>query len=73
MIQLSLRKLVGKKVSITTGIATFRDLKGTVVSVSEAVLELREEDGRTVFIPLNHCGLVRIEGRGESLFKTSNP
>ena len=50
-----------------------RDLKGTVVSVSEATLELREENGKTVFIPLNNCGLIRIEGRGESLFKTSNP
>lgn len=70
---MSLRKLMGKKVSITTGVATFRDLKGTVVSVSEATLELREEDGKTVFIPLNHCGLIRIEGRNKSLFKTSNP
>ena len=70
---MSLQKLIGKKVSITTGLATFRDLKGTVASVSEAILELREEDGRTVFIPLNHCGLIRIEGRDKSLFKTSNP
>ena len=59
--------------SITTGVATLRDLKGTVVSVSEATLELREENGKTVFIPLNNCGLIRIEGRGKSLFKTSNP
>ena len=70
---MSVKKLIGKKVSITTGLATFRDVRGTVVDASETIIEIKEDNKRILFIPLSNCGLIRIENDGNELFKSTPP
>ncbi len=58
---MALQELIGKKVSIRTGIATLRDIKGTVEGATEALIKLRDENGNVLYIPLGNCGFIKEE------------
>ena len=60
-----IEKLLGQKVNITTVVATFRNVKGTVTNVGDGLLEITDSKGRIVYIPIAQCGIIRIEGEGK--------
>lgn len=66
---MSIKKLIGCEVSIQTGFTTLRDIRGIVIDATETVLELQESTGKTLFIPLLSCGLIRIEKEGKDVFR----
>lgn len=56
-----LKEIIGKNVSIRTGIATLRDVKAKVLDASDNCLKLEEKDGSIVYMPLVHCSQIRVE------------
>jgi len=57
-----IEKLLGQKVNITTVVATFRNIRGTVTNVGDGLLEIKDSKGRIIYIPITQCGTIRIEG-----------
>jgi len=68
---MSLRKLENQKVKIRTTTATLRDIKGTIVTVSDNIVELRDNKGNIIFIPLTSCGLIKVINDKNAIFKES--
>ena len=68
-VEMSIKKLIGCEVSIQTGLASLRDIKGTVTDIMEELIELREPTGKTIWIPFSSCGVIRIEKDGKDVFK----
>ena len=61
MSTMSLQELIGKKVSVRTGIATLRDIKGTIEGATETLIKLRDESDNVLYIPLGNCGFIKEE------------
>lgn len=58
---MALQELIGKKVSIRTGIATLRDIKGTIEGATETLIKLRDENDNILYLPLCNCGFIKEE------------
>jgi len=56
-------KILGQEVRITTVVATFRDITGTVTSVEGGLLEITRKKGDVLYIPVSQCGIIRIVGK----------
>lgn len=54
---------MGQEVRITTVVATFRDIRGTVTSIGDGLLEITEKRGRVLYIPITQCGTIMIIGK----------
>jgi len=61
-----IEKLLNQKVNITTVVATFRNIKGTVTNVGDGMLEIKDSKGKLIYIPISQCGTIRIEGEKDT-------
>lgn len=57
-----IEKILGQQVSITTVVATFRDIRGTVTAVGDGLLEITDKKGGVLYIPISQCGTIRVIG-----------
>lgn len=61
MTTMALQELIGKKVSIRTGLSTLRDIKGTIEGATETVIKLRAENDDILYLPIGNCGFIKEE------------